>query len=546
MADIVLASEGQEKFYSLLTKAGQAQIANAVTMNKKVDFVTMKVGDGGGAYYDPDEDQTDLRNIVWEGTISEVSIDNDNPNWINIKAIIPTTDGGFTVREYGVYDAENNLLAIAKCAETYKPVVSDGSTKELMLNMVLAVVNTDAVELKIDPTVIIATKHDITELRTEMIEMMISGVKFVRPTGMGNAITIAEMDLTKIYDGYNRTFIAKYDNDPSLTTTINGKNLYKPNTTDSPTIKAGKAYTYWYDIANDCFFIKASAEGDAIPSNVLANKSFSNSNDTGLKGTMPNNGTLNKTLNAGESYTIPLGYTDGGTVKVNSLASQTGGTATPNRILSPYTAYVNGNKITGTIPTLGTATYTPSTTDQVISAGSYLGGNITIKGDPNFKPENIASGKTMFGVTGTGGGGFYPLSNAGTGGSGYPCCRFQYSKQIMIYMYYGDYGRNTHYVDVLVNDVTTFTRGKPYYATLAYRIMENSDGTHEFQFYVPQDGWGIRILGCTDYNGYQVGTSISKGSFNTFGKNYTRPFGDLTFFNTGATVLKEGAFVYSE
>ena len=91
------------------------------------------------------------------------------------------------------------------------------------------------------------------------------------------------------------------------------------------------------------------ATGNAVVSDVLAGKTFSNSNGVGLVGTMANNGAISKTLNAGGSYTIPAGYHNGsGTVTAASLASQTGGTATAGDILEGKTAWVNGNKVTGT------------------------------------------------------------------------------------------------------------------------------------------------------------------------------------------------------
>lgn len=82
-------------------------------------------------------------------------------------------------------------------------------------------------------------------------------------------------------------------------------------------------------------------------------------------------------------------------------------TATAADILSGKTAYAKGQKITGTISSKGAATYTPKTTNQTISAGTYLSGTQTIKGDANLKAENIAEGVSIFGVTGThsGGGG---------------------------------------------------------------------------------------------------------------------------------------------
>ena len=71
------------------------------------------------------------------------------------------------------------------------------------------------------------------------------------------------------------------------------------------------------------------------------------------------------------------------------------------QILSGYTAYVNGNKITGTIPSKGAATFTPGTSNQTINAGQYLSGTQTIQGDGDLVAGNIKSGVNIFGVTGT-------------------------------------------------------------------------------------------------------------------------------------------------
>ena len=91
------------------------------------------------------------------------------------------------------------------------------------------------------------------------------------------------------------------------------------------------------------------ATGNATVSEVLAGKTFSNSNGVGLVGTMANNGAISQTLNAGESYTVPAGYHNGsGRVTANSLASQTSGTAGAGDILTGKTAWVNGTKLTGT------------------------------------------------------------------------------------------------------------------------------------------------------------------------------------------------------
>ena len=70
-------------------------------------------------------------------------------------------------------------------------------------------------------------------------------------------------------------------------------------------------------------------------------------------------------------------------------------------MLSGKTAYVNGTKITGQIPSKAAQTYTPTTSDQTIAAGQYLSGAQTVKGDANLLPVNIAQGVSIFGVQGS-------------------------------------------------------------------------------------------------------------------------------------------------
>ncbi len=97
--------------------------------------------------------------------------------------------------------------------------------------------------------------------------------------------------------------------------------------------------------------VSATKKGTATAENVLTGKTFTNSSGVNLSGTMPNNGAVSQSLNAGGSYTVPKGYHDGtGKVTANSLASQTQATATSDKIEQGYTAWVNGQLVTGTQP----------------------------------------------------------------------------------------------------------------------------------------------------------------------------------------------------
>lgn len=153
-----------QQFYTIVTTAGKAKIANATAFGDKVNFTTLKVGDSNGNYYEPTENQMDLVHTVWSGTITNVSVDPNNLNWLIIAVSIPATDGGFMIREVGIFDDTGTMIAIGKYPETYKPTSETGSTKDLTIKTILEVSNSGSVELKIDPNVIIATKADFNAL----------------------------------------------------------------------------------------------------------------------------------------------------------------------------------------------------------------------------------------------------------------------------------------------------------------------------------------------------------------------------------------------
>ena len=97
--------------------------------------------------------------------------------------------------------------------------------------------------------------------------------------------------------------------------------------------------------------LEATVFGTAQKSEVLSGKSFTSAMGLDISGTMPNNGSVSKSLDCGGSYTIAEGYHDGtGKITANSLSSQTAGNAEAEDILVNKTAWVNGSKITGTMP----------------------------------------------------------------------------------------------------------------------------------------------------------------------------------------------------
>lgn len=148
------------------------------------------------------------------------------------------------------------------------------------------------------------------------------------------------------------------------------------------------------------------ADLDAVTAgrpDILAGKVIVNKDGEPLTGTMPNRGAISQALNAGGSYTIPEGYHSGaGKVTANSLASQTGATATAAHILSGQTAWVNGSKITGNITSMGGQTVNPGAAQQTVAtSGKYLTGNVAVNAVSNLSSGNIKKGINVGGVVGT-------------------------------------------------------------------------------------------------------------------------------------------------
>ncbi|MCA7000823.1 phage tail protein [Dickeya solani] len=146
------------KYFTLLTRVGEIKLAESISTGKKLELTQMGVGDGGGVLPIPDPTQTKLVNEKRRAPLNSLSIDPANPGQIIAEQVISETEGGFWLREIGLYDADGNLIALANCPETYKPQMKEGAGRIQTVRMILAVSSTDAVSLKIDPAVVLATR----------------------------------------------------------------------------------------------------------------------------------------------------------------------------------------------------------------------------------------------------------------------------------------------------------------------------------------------------------------------------------------------------
>lgn len=154
-------------FKSLITVSGREKIAKAIVNGDKVIFAEMSVGDGGGSATNPGDEQTSLVNERFRTQLNSLKL-SDTENIIIAEMIIPPEVGGFTIREAALFDDTGICMAVANVPETYKPALTEGSGRFTILRIWLAVSSTEAVELVVDPGIVLATVEDVINAGNEI------------------------------------------------------------------------------------------------------------------------------------------------------------------------------------------------------------------------------------------------------------------------------------------------------------------------------------------------------------------------------------------
>jgi hypothetical protein len=146
------------QFFAILTNIGTAKQANADALGIAWNITQMGVGDANGADPIPSAAQTALINERRRAPLNQLKVDPTNNAIIIAEQVIPEDVGGWWIREIGLYDADGDLVAIANCAPSFKPLLAQGSGRTQVVRMNLIVSNSSNVELKIDPSVVLATR----------------------------------------------------------------------------------------------------------------------------------------------------------------------------------------------------------------------------------------------------------------------------------------------------------------------------------------------------------------------------------------------------
>lgn len=163
-------------YYTTLTNVGEAKLANAFALGVPLPITHMAVGDGAGATPEPDKNQQQLVNEVRRAQLNSLGTDAANPSALLAEQVIPAEVGGWWIREMGLFDRDGDLIAVCNCPPTYKPLLTEGSGRTQILRMLIAVSSIDSVELKVDPSVVLATREYVDNaLMASSIAVSIEG-----------------------------------------------------------------------------------------------------------------------------------------------------------------------------------------------------------------------------------------------------------------------------------------------------------------------------------------------------------------------------------
>ncbi|EEX3358527.1 phage tail protein [Escherichia coli] len=322
------------KFYTLLTDIGAAKLASAAALGVPLKITHMAVGDGGGVLPTPDAKQTALVNEKRRAALNMLYIDPQNSSQIIAEQVIPENEGGWWIREVGLFDESGALIAVGNCPESYKPQLAEGSGRTQTVRMVLITSSTDNITLKIDPAVVLATRKyvddEVLELKLYVDDQMRNHIaaqdphtqyaqkhnptftgepKAPTPAAGNNTTRIATTEfvqaaITALINGAPATLdtlkeiAAAINNDPKFSTTINNALALKaplssPALTGTPTAPTAAQSVNNTQIATTAFVKSAiAAMVGSAPAALGNDPNFATTMLNALAGKQPLDNTL--------------------------------------------------------------------------------------------------------------------------------------------------------------------------------------------------------------------------------------------------------------
>ncbi len=154
-------SATEQKYGTIITDMGVNAVFVATTEGVRVNIDTLAAGDGDGEYYFPTTDMEDLKNEKWRGAIGSYKVNENSPNMITVRAVIPATVGGFTIRELALFSDTGVMIAVANTPDIEKVVMEDGIFGTLEVSLSIVLTNAGTLNFVVDSSTITATAEDL-------------------------------------------------------------------------------------------------------------------------------------------------------------------------------------------------------------------------------------------------------------------------------------------------------------------------------------------------------------------------------------------------
>lgn len=148
-----------QQFRTVTTNAGRNAVREALAQGKTVKLSHMSVGDGGGSPVTPTSSMTALVNERFRAQINDIVLDPDTPDLFTAELFIPQAEGGWYIREVGLWIDDGTLFAVGNTPLTEKPDISSGAATDLLVRLIIRVLDAATVSIEIDPAQVLATRE---------------------------------------------------------------------------------------------------------------------------------------------------------------------------------------------------------------------------------------------------------------------------------------------------------------------------------------------------------------------------------------------------
>lgn len=188
-------------FGGMITTQGAAKKTNCDALGIPWEPRYMLIGDANGNDPVPSPSQTKLVNQVYRAQINQLRVSPTDANVLIAEVVLPPDVGGWWVRELALEDKDGVFSAVANAPPSYKPVLAQGSGRNQVVRMHIITSGTSNIQLKIDPSVVLATRQYVDEAVNGLLPAN-------KPAGTYTKVTVNDRGV--FVSGSNPTTLAGY------------------------------------------------------------------------------------------------------------------------------------------------------------------------------------------------------------------------------------------------------------------------------------------------------------------------------------------------